>query len=550
LTDLVQLAGQRWDAIVVGTGMGGATVGYALARAGWRVLFCEKGRSTLDGTNALRGDYAESHFTGNPGSAADSIGTLARAGRQAEAICDLSGARPRRFVPFVGSGTGGSSALYGMALERFFPADFTPRTHHAEAAESTLPDQWPISYAELAPFYEMAERLYRVRGSPDPLKDNESASAMDAAPEFSRATRAFADCLERRGLHPYHLPMACAYVPNCQGCQGYLCALSCKRDSATVCLAPALEEHGATLVDECEVLRLESDGHAVTGVVCRRRGAEARLEARTIILAAGALATPGLLLRSRSQDFPRGLANTSGMVGKNLMRHFVDLYAIFQKGHHAADGNVKELGCNDFYVTPEGKYGSLQSFGRLPPARTLVESMASDLHHDVGRWAAFGVRIARPVIEPLVARVFSRQLMLASILEDLPYAHNEVTTSDGSDETGVCIRYRIDAPAAKRIVDFRRMISRALKPHRFLLIKQAQSNERLAHVCGTCRFGLDPRTSVLNSNNQTHDLANLYVVDASFFPSSGGTNPALTIGANALRVAEHVIRLHQAKEPG
>ena len=229
------------------------------------------------------------------------------------------------------------------------------------------------------------------------------------------------------------------------------------------------------------------------------------------------------------------------------MRHFVDLYAIFPKRRHTAVGNVKELGCNDFYVTPEGKYGSLQSFGLLPPTPMLFESIETDLRHDVGPWAASLVRVAAPLLKPLLARIFSRALILATILEDLPYAHNEVVTARGGDRTRVNIRYRIDAIAAKRIHDFRRLISRIFNPYRFLLIKQAESNQRLAHACGTCRFGTSPLTSVLDVHNKAHDLANVYVVDASFFPSSSGTNPALTIAANALRVADYLVKSGKPK---
>ena len=121
--------------------------------------------------------------------------------------------------------------------------------------------------------------------------------------------------------------------------------------------------------------------------------------------------------------------------------------------------------------------------------------------------------------------MFSRPLILASILEDLPYAHNEVATTGEGAATGVCIRYRIDALAAQRIRDFRRMISRALKPHRFLLIRQAQSNQRLAHVCGTCRFGRSPLDSVLDANNKAHDLPNFMSSTRRSFPRAVERTP-------------------------
>src|SRR5262245_41215809 len=125
---VADLAKETWDVIVVGTGMGGATIGYALARAGKRVLFCEKGRSHLDNPNALRGDFAESYFERPAAPGSEHFEILARSGRCTDTIQDRSGNRVRQHIPFIGSGTGGSSTLYGMALERFYPEDFNPRS--------------------------------------------------------------------------------------------------------------------------------------------------------------------------------------------------------------------------------------------------------------------------------------------------------------------------------------------------------------------------------------------------------------------------------------
>jgi choline dehydrogenase-like flavoprotein len=551
MTDLANLADQRWDAIIVGTGMGGATLGYALARAGWRVLFCEKGRSTLPGADALRGEFAELGFARPEVPQPKHRAILLRAGRQAEEIRDLSGPKPRHFIPFLGAGTGGSSALYGMALERLIPADFLPRAHYRDAIDSSLPDSWPISYADLAPYYAEAERLYGARGSRDPLKEDAGPYPNGTGPEFSPAMQEIADFLRRKGMHPYHLPLGCEHVAGCRGCQGYLCDRHCKHDSAMSCLWPALTEHGATLIDECEVLRLETRGRTVTGVVCRRDDSELRLTAGVVVLAAGALASPALLLRSASPEHPAGLANNSGMVGKNLMRHFVDLYAVFPKGKGRIEGSAKELGCNDLYLTADGKLGSIQSFGPLPPAALLVESMESELRNDFGSLAGTALRLAKPWLRPLLDRVFARAVILATIVEDLPYLYNEVALAEGGDrDCSTAIRYRIDPLGARRIADSRRMMRSVLKSYRFMLIKQAENNERLAHVCGTCSFGADPWSSVLDANNKAHDLANLYVVDASFFPSSGGANPALTIAANALRVGDRLVSGGKPRSPG
>lgn len=145
---------REWDVIIAGTGMGGATLGYALAKAGKSVLFCERGRLHRGDTVALRGDFAESFFEKPEVAQPKHRDILGRAGRWTEEVEDLSDVRTRRFVPFVGLGTGGSTALYGMALERLFPVDFMPRHSYPAANESTLPEKWPITYPELLPYYE------------------------------------------------------------------------------------------------------------------------------------------------------------------------------------------------------------------------------------------------------------------------------------------------------------------------------------------------------------------------------------------------------------
>ena len=127
-------------------------------------------------------------------------------------------------------------------------------------------------------------------------------------------------------------------------------------------------------------------------------------------------------------------------------------------------------------------------------------------------------------------------------MEDLPYSDNRVLPAVDGPAGAVHITYRLRDQDRVRIARFRSLMKTALKPLRWRLIKQAENNQRIAHVCGTCRFGNDPKTSVLDQNNRCHDLDNLYVVDSSFFPSSGGTNPSLTIAANALRVADQLVR--------
>jgi choline dehydrogenase-like flavoprotein len=520
--------------------MGGATLGHALAQAGRSVLFCERGPSNLGG-KGLRGEYPEVQLARDGGRASELSERLSSAGRWTDELCDLSAAKRHSFVPFMGAGTGGSSALYGMALERLFPADLEPRRYHPAAVDSSLPERWPISYEELTAYYTKAERLYGVRGSLDPLRRDTTFGYVGDPPRYSPAAQELASFLRKQGLHPYPLPLACSHVPGCTGCQGYLCDKRCKNDSGEACLAPALTDHGASLLDTCEILKVESTAHTVTGVIGRSHGRDYRLRGKVVVLAAGALSTPALLLRSATADWPTGLANASGLVGRNLMRHCVDLYAVFTKERPDKGGSLKEIGLNDLYAEQGSKLGSVQSFGRMPHAQVLVDGIEEELHGPALAPMAAAYGLAKPLLRGVFDRLFSRALVLATIMEDLPYCENRIIDYDrpGKPRT-LAIEYAISDYDRRRLSDFRRRMRRILKPYRHLLLKQGENNRRLAHVCGTCRFGLDPRDSVLDRDNKAHGIDNLYVVDASFFPSSGGTNPALTIAANALRVAEHL----------
>lgn len=534
---------QQFDVIIVGTGMGGATLGYALARAGQRVLWCEQGGDHGNSATALLGRYPETLFAQPAAPQPMHRALLARGGRHLDQVRDVSAQRAVTFIPFIGAGSGGSTALYGMALERFFPSDFTPQRNFPAATGATLPAAWPVTYAQLAPYYDAAEILFRVRGSADPLRADGARAHFMAPPALTAAASELFDFFQRQHLHPYRLPMACEFVPGCACCQGYLCDKNCKNDARRICLEPALAQYSATLLDNCEVLRLEADATRVTGVVCRRGGAEFTLRARTVVLAAGALASPAILLRSASALWPAGLANRSGMVGKNLMRHHVDLYLVEPKLKGEFDNRQKEFAFNDFYEANGQKLGSVQSFGRLPPAPVLAASIGDDIGQGPLPWAAPLFKLAAPVVTPVLDKLITRRMILATTLEDLPYADNAIGL--GSGAAPLTVRYRVRAHDSARIATFRAVMKEALKTYRFTLIKQAENNQRIAHACGTCRFGADPADSVLDANNRAHDVANLYVVDGSFFPSSGGTNPSLTIAANALRVAEHLIAQRQ-----
>lgn len=529
-----------WDAIVVGTGMGGGMLGYSLARSGRRVLFVEKGRSTLPGApGTIRASTPELAESWAGRSAAAYHDALARAGRTTDEIEDISGPFRRRFVPLLGSGTGGSSAIYGMACERFFVRDFTPRQDFRDPGASTVPDAWPVSYDQLRPWYAAAEKLLAVRGQPDPLRPEAAGVGLPAAPPFSADNRPLVEHLARRGLHPYHLPMACDYTDGCTTCDGYLCHQSCKNDAARNCVLPAVAEHGAQLLPDCRAVRLDADRTGVRQVICEHRSGMLALKAKVVVLAAGALATPVLLLNSRSADWPRGLANGSDWVGRNLMRHLIDYIETWPQPDCNITTPNKQIGLNDFYFWEGQKYGTLQSAGSMPPVEVLTNQRG---------WQAKVLRLMSPATRQIY-EYFNGGLVLAAIMEDLPYLDNRVLPSDRPSVDGrrrTRIQYHLHASEIERRAVFLRQVKEALAPFRNITFRTAKSNGNLAHVCGTCRFGTDPKSSVLDQQNRAHEVDNLYVVDASFFPSSTGLNPSLTIAANALRVAAHINQVHFA----
>ncbi|SBS75560.1 FAD-dependent pyridine nucleotide-disulfide oxidoreductase [uncultured Mycobacterium sp.] len=531
-----------WDVIIVGTGMGGGMLGQRLARSGRKVLFVEKGRSTLPGTaGTIRAGMPELAEPRAVRSATTYYDALARAGRSTDEITDISGRFAKRFVPFIGSGTGGSSALYGMVCERFFVQDFTPRQNFSDPGDSTVPESWPISYEQLNPWYAEAEKLLGVRGQPDPLRPEAATVGLPAAPPFSADNQPLVNYLAGRGLHPYHLPMACDYTDDCVICQAYLCAKSCKNDGGRNGVLPAVTEHGAHLLAECRVVRLEADHSRVQQVICQHHSDMLALKAKVVVLAAGALATPVLLLNSRSGQWPRGLANGSDMVGRNLMRHVLDWIEVWPQAGCNITAENKEIGLNDFYFWEGQKLGTVQSAGAmasLAPMEMLMNNPSG---------LAKALRLVSPAARPIYERFISGGLVLAAIMEDLPYLGNRVLPYDRPSSDGrqrLRLTYRLHSSEIDRREVFLRQLKDVLKPFRTLTLRTGESNTTLGHVCGTCRFGTDPATSVLDADNRAHEVENLYVVDTSFFPSSAGLNPSLTVAANALRVADNLNQVH------
>jgi len=485
-----------WDYIIIGTGMGGSVLGLSLAKAGKKVLFCEKGLSF----EKLK---ATSNF---PEMSKDKItlDNLKKSGRRFAPIFDLSFNKSHEFVPFLGEGAGGSSLLYGMAMERGRPEDF---------------NSWPVSYDEMKLFYDEAEILFGVAPSKVLHPQNKVVQ------EFLMA----------KGLHPYKLPLASQQNPECPGCQGHLCNHNSKNHAGNRALAEALKYPGVMLLDECNAQSLTIETNKVSEVIIKRNLQSFSLKSERIVLAAGALETPRILFRSQSPLCPSGAANSSDQVGKNLMRHLIDLYVVDAKSLET-NGATKQIAFNDFYHLQEGKGGTVQSFGKMPPIKMILQDIFRDISFH-SKIASSIAQLFAPFLGYFLKNIFSQSIVLASIVEDSPCESNRVLNT--TDQTSFI--YKVQNADKNRLDGMRRKMHEALKEKLKMKIYGGEKNTLLGHACGTCRMGLDPKNSVVNKEGRTHDLENLYIVDSSVFPTSLGVNPSLTIVANALRIAKGLV---------
>jgi choline dehydrogenase-like flavoprotein len=508
-----------WDVAVIGAGMGGATIGYELAKAGHRVVILEKGFADFSNReNVPRLD---------PEDPAERL----QNGNWPTRITGSTDELISRFFAPLGCGAGGSTLLYGAALERFEPSDFGP-----------LPDAdgpgaaWPVSYEEFLPYYRKAERLFKVRGSNDPLGNQEPCGLLPP-PALSESDEHFVEGFRAIGLHPYRLHVAYGYEPGCDECAGYICPRNCKGDANTVCLAPALKTGNAEIIDRCEVQRLEADASTVKEIHAERNGSKICLRARIVVLAAGAYFSPVLLLKSRNQFWPNGLANTSGMVGRNLMFHTFDYIAVWPRRKLSTHGPRKTLAFRDFYRYRGERLGSLQSTGLTAGYGNIVYFLKTEFDRSRWHW----VKPIRPLLRIpayIASMLLGEATVFTTIMEDRPYPENRIVL-DPDEPSGMRFEYVVHSELRARNKLFRDVYKKVFAGHRSIILGQDISLN-YGHPSGTCRFGNDPMSSVLDSQNKAHELDNLYVVDASFMPTSGGANPGLTIAANAMRVAEHI----------
>jgi choline dehydrogenase-like flavoprotein len=306
-----------------------------------------------------------------------------------------------------------------------------------------------------------------------------------------------------------------------------------------VALLPALEQYGASLLTEAEVLRLEASAERVKGVVVRHRGVEGTVRGKVVVLAAGALMTPALLLRSTSAAWPTGLANHNDLVGRNLMMHTSDFIALRPPKMLDPNGPTKAISVNDFYMRDGRKLGTFQSVGMPVNQGSIDAYLKAKIDKDPNSLFSLGGTFGRKVASKVGAVLFRQANIFASIIEDLPYLHNRVVL-DERNPNGMRFEYTYPNELKERNALFRSEIDRWLSPKMSTLLLGGDNNLNFGHVSGTVRAGVDPKMSVVDVWQRAHDLENLYVADASVFPSSGGVNPSLTIAATALRAADGI----------
>ncbi|MAS04768.1 MAG: glucose-methanol-choline oxidoreductase [Ahrensia sp.] len=503
---------KQWDAIVVGTGVGGGTIGRALAEKGLSVLFLEKGTTGIR-TEETRLNAAIS----------DPVARTVRGFWPEPVVGRLNGQESTFYAP-LGSGVGGSSVFYAAALERPEPHDFDdqPRRPHPTGG-------WPISYAEMQPYFEAAEAMYHVCGTFDPLSDVQSPMLVSPPPQ-PPGDAAIMEQLRRNGLHPYHLHSAIRHVNGCLECRGSKCPRTCKMDGRSAGVEPALTTGHAHLLDRCEVTRIFVDGARATGVRACHNGEEVSFKANRIILAAGALSSPRLLMASEIVDGSR-------LMGRNLMFHFNEIFAVWPKRSESFLSPSKSVGFRDLYHVDGERLGMVQAMG-------LDASYGDIVHHLRQLLARSPMRKSRLLYEAarlpafLAARLLGNAKIFVGLLEDYPLACNRVVF-DQLRPGRILFNYQVPDELIGRRARFRKLIRKAFRGQRVLLLTH-RPEPNYGHPCGTLRFGRNAATSVLDPDCRVHGLENLYAVDSSFMPTSTGVNPSLTIAANALRVAERI----------
>lgn len=506
----------RYDIIIIGSGAGGGTMAYKLAPSGKKILILE------------RGDYIPKERENWD---AREVFTTGRY-RTTEKWFDKD---DQPFSPFTHYCVGGNTKMYGAALFRLRESDFKEVRHYGGISPA-----WPISYGDLEPYYTQAEKLYSVHGQRgvDPTEPPVSSAYPNPPLKHESSMQELYNNIQSLGYKPFPLPIGVRLGENgktgsspvkLSNFDGFPDPTEAKADAQVVALQEALKHSNVTLLTRCHVEKLITDksGRMISLVEVTREGERIQFESDLVILAAGAVNSAAILLRSANHLHPNGLGNSSDQVGRNYMLHQNGCVIAISRKPNPAQFQ-KSFAISDFYNGAEDSVfplGTIQLMGKNDPDTLL--SLAKD--HFPGK-----------SFEELSQQ--SIDFWITS--EDLPDADNRVMLrADGSIKTQYTVNNREAYNGIKRklskILYQLGTIDPLMKDH--VKVGYDLGVSGVSHQMGTLRFGKDRKTSVLDVNCKAHDLDNLYVVDASFFVSSGAFNPSLTIMANALRVGDHIL---------
>jgi choline dehydrogenase-like flavoprotein len=486
------------DIVIIGSGIGGATIAAGLAGSGASITILERGEriAAEPETRDTRAIFLDGHF------------------RPKEMWREASGGS---FNPGNYYYVGGNSKLYGAVLYRYRKEDFAELEHFGGVSPA-----WPFPYDELEPWYSEAEQLYRVRGSlgDDPTEPYHSKPyAFSPVPDEPAIARARAE-LKGLGLHPASLPLGVdieAWLAGGRtGWDAFPNTGSGKMDAESIGLAAALKDGNIRLQTGAMVERLEAspDGKSIAAIHYRQGGEAKRLSPKLVILSAGAVNSAVILLRSGE----RGLANSSDQVGRNFMNH--NSAAMLAVDPRRKNNSVyqKTLSVNDYYLSggKGGKpLGNLQLLGKI--------------NGDMLR--------ANVTLAPRFALDFMANHSVDWYLmcEDLPDPESRIMV-DGSD---IVLQWR--RTNMESLAGLAKAMRENLRASGYPIVLSRQFDKRtVSHQCGTVRMGNDPATAPLDPWCRSYDHSNLFVVDGGFLPTSAAVNPALTIAAQALRVADHI----------
>ena len=503
----------HYDIVIIGSGAGGGTMARALADSGARILVVERG-----------GVVPQEPENWSPDAVWKDLRYRAR-----DEWLDADG---QAFLPYTHYGVGGNTKFWGSVLYRLRREDFQAVEH----VDGVSP-AWPIDYDTLAPYYDRAERMYHVHGQHgiDPTEPARGPYPHAPVPH-SETMKTIVRRLERMGLHPSPLPLglidpgAAGGCQLCSTCNSFPCRIHAKSDAEVCGVNPALREGRVDLWTNALARRLIRDGASsrVVAAEVERRDGVHRVHADVFVVSCGAVNSAALMLRS-GDHHSTGLANSSGLVGRRYMAHLATMMQGFSPLRKNETVFQKTVAINDFYLRgPDNGYplGQIQSQGRT---HAIMAKVVGDTRRILGVTMR-GIPLA--AYEGWVARGVDWLAMS----EDLPRDDNRVTI----DSTGrVQLHYRPNnlAPHRRLVKETTRILHRLGS---WVVMTHSHESRNTTHQCGTLVFGNDPKTSVLDAYCRTHDLDNLYVVDASFFPSSAAVNPGLTIVAQALRVADHI----------